>query len=414
MPESSNLKPGWKVWRFDQIATNVNVRIDNPSESGMEHYVGLEHLDPDSLKIRRWGTPDDVEATKLMFKKGDIIFGRRRAYQRKLGVAEFDGICSAHAMVLRAKPDVVLPEFLPFFMQSDLFMNRAVEISVGSLSPTINWKVMAVQRFALPSLAEQAKYCEVLIAQEALLNAYDALVDRAKQAVKSSTHSLLTPSRDIGAAISHFSSTSELILPDGWSMSIASEICSAPVTSGTTPRDGIKDTETGFPFLRVQNLSFDGRLDFSSAKYLQDDAFTSTKKTHVQPGDVLTNIVGPPLGKVSIVPAGFPEAQINQAIVRFRPKNNLLGKYLAYYLMSDFAKSWLFIRSKKTSGQRNINSSTCAALPVPMPPSELIAELAQRLDGFFEILRPIEERRVALQNVKKSLLAKATGGLYVQ
>ena len=52
----------------------------------------------------------DVEATKLMFKKGDIIFGRRRAYQRKLGVAEFDGICSAHAMVLRAKPDVVLSE----------------------------------------------------------------------------------------------------------------------------------------------------------------------------------------------------------------------------------------------------------------------------------------------------------------
>jgi type I restriction enzyme S subunit len=118
---NKNLKPGWKVWRFDQMATNVNVRIDNPSESGMEHYVGLEHLDADSLKIRRWGTPDDVEATKLMFKKGDIIFGRRRAYQRKLGVAEFDGICSAHAMVLRAKPEVVLPEFLPFFMQSDLF-----------------------------------------------------------------------------------------------------------------------------------------------------------------------------------------------------------------------------------------------------------------------------------------------------
>lgn len=162
----NDLKPGWKVWRFDQMATNVNTRIDNPSESGMEHYVGLEHLDTDSLKIRRWGTPDDVEATKLMFKKGDIIFGRRRAYQRKLGVAEFDGICSAHAMVLRAKPDVVVPEFLPFFMQSDLFMNRAVEISVGSLSPTINWKTMAVQEFALPSIDEQGRLVNLLRAIE--------------------------------------------------------------------------------------------------------------------------------------------------------------------------------------------------------------------------------------------------------
>ena len=102
MPDSKELKSGWLVWRFDQMATNVNARIDNPSKSGMAHYVGLEHLDADSLRIRRWGTPDDVEATKLMFKKGDVIFGRRRAYQRKLGVAEFDGICSAHAMVLRA------------------------------------------------------------------------------------------------------------------------------------------------------------------------------------------------------------------------------------------------------------------------------------------------------------------------
>ncbi len=145
MSNNKNMRTGLKIWRFDQMATNVNVRIDNPSESGLEHYVGLEHLDSDSLKIRRWGTPDDVEATKLIFKKGDIIFGRRRAYQRKLGVAAFDGICSAHAMVLRPKPDVVLPEFLPFFMQSDLFMHRAVEIS-----PTINWKTLAAETFPLP------------------------------------------------------------------------------------------------------------------------------------------------------------------------------------------------------------------------------------------------------------------------
>lgn len=172
MTESQSMKPGWKIWRFEQMATNVNVRIDNPSESGMEHYIGLEHLDPDSLRIRRWGSPDDVEATKLCFKKGDIIFGRRRAYQRKLGIAEFDGICSAHAMVVRAKPDVVLPEFLPFFMQSDLFMNRAVEISVGSLSPTINWKTMAVQEFVLPPINEQLRIVDLLEGIEACMSEY--------------------------------------------------------------------------------------------------------------------------------------------------------------------------------------------------------------------------------------------------
>src|SRR3712207_6712647 len=115
------------------MAENVNDRVDDPAEAGVEYYVGLEHLDPESLKIRRWGKPTDVEATKLRFQPGDIIFGRRRAYQRKLAVAEFEGICSAHAMVVRARPERVLPEFLPFLIMSDRFMNRAVEISVGSL-----------------------------------------------------------------------------------------------------------------------------------------------------------------------------------------------------------------------------------------------------------------------------------------
>src|SRR3990172_12635544 len=101
------------------MADMVNGRIDSPAEADVERYVGLEHLDSDSLTIRRWGSPSDVEATKLRFRVGDIIFGRRRVYQRKLAVAEFDGICSAHAMVLRSKPDVVLPELLPFFMPSD-------------------------------------------------------------------------------------------------------------------------------------------------------------------------------------------------------------------------------------------------------------------------------------------------------
>lgn len=160
MPEK--LKKGWCIWRFDQMAVMVNDRIDNPAESDVEHYIGLEHLDSDSLTISRWGTPSDVEATKLRFRKGDIIFGRRRVYQRKLAVAQFDGICSAHAMVLRAKPEVALPEFLPFFLQSDLFMERAKQISVGSLSPTINWKTLAQEEFALPPLEEQRRIADTL------------------------------------------------------------------------------------------------------------------------------------------------------------------------------------------------------------------------------------------------------------
>jgi len=161
--------------RFEQMAGLVQDRIESPSEAGVERYVGLKHLDPDSLKIRRWGEPSDVESAHLLFRPGDIIFCKRRVYQRKLAVADFHGICSADAMVLRARADVVLPEFLPFFMQSDAFMNRALEISAGSLSPRIKWRTLAEQKFSLPPMDEQHRLVEALLAVEISWNMLNRL-----------------------------------------------------------------------------------------------------------------------------------------------------------------------------------------------------------------------------------------------
>ena len=163
-----------QLFRFDEMAVPVKVKVE-PKEADVDRYVGLEHIDPESLKIRRWGEPSDVESSKILFRSGDIIFGKRRAYQRKLAVADFDGICSAHAMVLRPKTDVVLEEFLPFFMQSDIFMDRAVKISVGGLSPTINWRDLAKEEFALPPLEEQRRIAEVLQAAERKRDALEVL-----------------------------------------------------------------------------------------------------------------------------------------------------------------------------------------------------------------------------------------------
>ena len=164
----------WSVFRFNQMTECLTVRVE-PSETTLERYVGLEHLDPETLKISRWGTPSDVIGEKLHFWPGDIIFGKRRAYQKKLAVADFEGICSAHAMVLRARPEIVLPEFLPFFMQSDMFFERALSISVGSLSPTINWGTLAKQEFPLPPLDEQRRIAEILWAADRAINNFEKL-----------------------------------------------------------------------------------------------------------------------------------------------------------------------------------------------------------------------------------------------
>jgi type I restriction enzyme, S subunit len=155
------IKDGWQIVKFGEIAKNISKRVE-PSETDLEVYVGLEHLDPQSLRITRRGVPADVKGQKLRVRPGQIIFGKRRAYQKKLAVADFDGICSAHAMVLEEVVGKIIPGLLPFFMQSDMFMDRAVAISEGSLSPTIKWKTLETQEFPLPPIERQKEILEVL------------------------------------------------------------------------------------------------------------------------------------------------------------------------------------------------------------------------------------------------------------
>ena len=145
---------------IDELALNISERVE-PKQTKLEIYVGLDHLDSDDLVIRRKGKPEDVIGTKLKIYKGDIIFGKRRAYLRKVAVSDFEGIVSAHSMVLRANEENIEKDFLPYFMQSDEFMNRAVQISEGSLSPTIKWKTLAQQEFVLPRKEKQAKLIDV-------------------------------------------------------------------------------------------------------------------------------------------------------------------------------------------------------------------------------------------------------------
>jgi type I restriction enzyme S subunit len=382
----ANLKPGWKVWRFDQIATNVNVRIDNPSESGMAHYVGLEHLDPDSLRIRRWGSPDDVEATKLTFKKGDIIFGRRRAYQRKLGVAEFDGICSAHAMVLRAKPEVVFPEFLPFFLQTDLFMNRAVAISVGSLSPTINWKTMAVQEFALPPLDEQRRIVFMLSALEENLVALDAALASAITLEFSRLEDALD------------SVSSDRLVP-------VEKLLTTGPRNGLSPK--VNADERGYPTLSISAVR-DGRIvTEGNVKYAEvtdeQAAVFALKKD-----DVLVvrgngnKLLTGKCGLVDTVPQGcfYPDL-----LIRLQFDGDVMRpQFAALQWNAPATHKRLISRAKSTNGIWKINGSDIRQHTLKVPSIEMQDALLEEIRSIRHARADIEKRKTLARNLKAQAL----------
>ncbi|MBP5543080.1 MAG: N-6 DNA methylase [Kiritimatiellae bacterium] len=169
--------------KFDDIAIN-SIAKKKPTEADAAHYIGLEHIDPGSFVVSRWGGDVAPIGDKLVMKKGDLLFGKRRAYQRKVAIAPFDGIFSAHGMVLRPKKDVIDERYFPFFIASDQFMDTAVRISVGGLSPTINWKTLRECEFALPPLDRQRELAELLWAANDLKEAYKKAIAATDEMLK--------------------------------------------------------------------------------------------------------------------------------------------------------------------------------------------------------------------------------------
>ena len=168
---------------FESIALNAKDK-KIPVESDRDTYLGLEHLDPGTFVVSRFNTEAAPKGEKLLMKKGDVLFGKRRAYQRKVAIAPFDGIFSAHGMVLRPKR-VIDPAFFPFFIRSDAFLDKAIDISVGSLSPTINWKDLKDLEFYLPPLERQKKLAKILWGIEEYVEKAKGLLYRCDDLIKS-------------------------------------------------------------------------------------------------------------------------------------------------------------------------------------------------------------------------------------
>lgn len=385
----ATLKPGWRKWRFDQIATNVNERIDNPSESDFEYYVGLEHIDPDSLKLRRWGSPSDVEATKLIFRKGDIIFGKRRVYQRKVAIAEFDGICSAHALVLRAKPEVVLPEFLPFFMQSDLFMERAQSISVGSLSPTINWKTLAKEEFFLPSREKQKQFVRVL---DSVRNKHEALLQLQIKTEELHNSYILNVLNDLVTVVQ------EVSLGDV-----------ADVQYGLTVNKKRRSSDQKSPYLRVANIHRD-ELDLSEVKTI--GTLFGDETYALQKGDVLV-IEGHAdpneVGRSAVWPYDDIEMLHQNHLIRVRANDQLLPNYLCSFINSPFGRRYFRAYAKSTSGLNTLNSTVVRQLKIPLPGLDDQTTIVQNRLSFRSANDRIQMRLKKLNSIRHLLLNQLKG-----
>lgn len=202
-------------------------------------------------------------------------------------------------------------------------------------------------------------------------------------------------------------------LPEGWVYATPEQMCEQ-IASGSTPSPDAMFAGAGeIPFLKVYNLTFDGSLDFTvKPTYVAGTTHQGLlARSRSIPGDVLMNIVGPPLGKVSIVPSIFPEWNINQAIVTFRTSPGLVNRLLALWLLAQPVLSRLERTAKATAGQHNLQVSTCRKLPIPVPPlaeqARIVAEVDRHLSIIYGVEAEVDTNLQRAQALRQATLSKA-------
>jgi type I restriction enzyme S subunit len=162
-------KKGWKKVKFGDVCRNLNVTIKSPLHDDLYRVIGLEHIIPGNLHIESWNDISEGTTFTKTFKAGHVLFGKRRAYQKKAAFAEFSGLCSGDILVFEAIEEKLNPRLLPFIVSSDSFFDYAVKTSAGSLSPRTKFQDLAMFEFLLPPMDQQEKLAELLWAGESVL-----------------------------------------------------------------------------------------------------------------------------------------------------------------------------------------------------------------------------------------------------
>lgn len=375
-------KPTGRRVKFGDVVRLVTDRC-NPAAEGVERYVGLEHIEPNDLRIRKCGMVADGTTFTNRFRSGQVLFGKRRAYQRKVAVADFDGVCSGDVYVFESvDPQLLLPELLPFLCQTESFSQYAVGTSAGSLSPRTNWSSLAKYEFTLPSIEEQRRFLSALDRAQQLL---DALYDNS-EALRGlyRSASMRMFCRD---GTMTFSSP-EQWAKAGWELSSLEEVVSpdAAVSYGIVqPGDSVSG---GVPTLTSNNLNigFDSDLHYTAPQIEE-----KYSRTRITSGDILVTVKGFGTGKIGVVPPHF-RGNITRDLARIRLGDRIDRRYFVHLWRNPAFKHY-WRASSVGSTRPELSIGVLRSLMIPHPARAEQGSIADALDGIEIASREVTSRR---------------------
>lgn len=315
--------------------------------------VGLEHLDPGEVELAHWDEGVETTFTKA-FSKGQVLFGRRRAYLRKAAVAPFDGICSGDITVIAPK-DNLSPRLLPFIIQNDALFEHAVTNSAGSLSPRVKWQSLSQFEFELPSIAKQEDLADILWTAQETRSHYRQLLTACDDVIKSQFVEMFDKP---GIPIKHLEDI-------------------ADIQGGITKNKKREAMKLQLPYLRVANI-LPNELDLTEVKTigLTEQEYEAVRLIS---GDLLIvegNGSDTQIGRSAIWNGQIDPCVHQNHLIRVRLRDEALPLYVQTFLSSSEGRRQIMAKAVNTSGLHTLSTRKIRSIEIPVPPFSLQREFA--------------------------------------
>ena len=343
-------RKGWKRVRFGDVVRQLKEQVD-PVADGIERYVAGEHMESENVHIRKWGTVGDGYLGPAFirgFRRGQVLYGSRRTYLKKVAVAEWDGVMANTTFVLEALEGKLLQELLPWVMLSECFTKHSVQESKGSTNPYINFPDIAKFEFDLPPLDHQRRLAEILWAVDTNLNRWLETAAASASQRKATVAEFMTTHEKDRHPLGPFLDE---------------------VQYGSSSKSILHPAEGLYPVLRIPNVIGE-KIDFTDLVWADPSA--EIKKYYLRPGDVLivrTNGNPEYVGRTAVFEGSlFDECIFASYLIRLRPNEaKLLPHFLHEMLGSEQVKRDIRKQVKSSAGNYNLNTEGIRSLQIPLP-----------------------------------------------
>ncbi|WP_421894080.1 restriction endonuclease subunit S [Marinoscillum sp.] len=373
-------KSDWTPVKFGDVVCEPKENAKDIYNEGIEHVVGLEHIDTENIHLTRSGKLEESTTFSKKFSEGDVLFGRRRAYLKKAAQASFSGICSGDITVFRAKENL-MPELLPFIVCNDKFFDYAVKHSAGGLSPRVKFKDLANYEFLLPPKDQQAQLAELLWAMDEVIEGERMLFDKTQALLEAARRKMNQGNLEVF---------------------IGDQITDL-ITKGASPKwQGFDYCNEGTLFVTSENVLEDS-IDLKEKKFLPLAFNYKQKRSQLMKGDILINIVGASIGRLAIFNEEFETVNINQAVCLFRVNNTVVPEYIVNYLLEESNKDRL-LNNQSATARPNLSLKNLSDFKFYLPSKSEQRKRMEKISKIKDSLNNTKSQISSSQSLKKSLI----------